>query len=82
MKSKTLLEADVLGHKVLYRRVKKTNELVIDGRVYDEYVATFEFQHELAAIIDGHEITAGFDGKISSFITLDGQTVAKKTRLI
>jgi hypothetical protein len=82
VKYKTLLEADVLGHKVLYRRVDTTNELVIDGRVYDEYTARFETFHELIAVIDGHEISAGFDGAVSSFINLDGQTVAKKTRLI
>ncbi len=82
VKSRILLEADVLGHTVTYRRVKRVNELVIDGKVYDEMEALFEFRHSLNAQIDGHTIEVGFDGKAYSYIEVDGEIVAKKMRLI
>ncbi len=82
VKAKILLEADALGHKVTYRRVKKVNELVIDGYVYDELEATVEFPHTLTATIDGHTIVAGLDSVSQSYILLDGERIAKKLRLI
>ena len=82
VKSRTLLASDVLGHSVVYRRVKKTNELVIDGKVYDEYVALMEFPHTLVAVIDGHVIQAGCDNSSRIFISLDGNILAKKLRII
>lgn len=80
VKSRTLLESTVYNHKIIYRRVKRTNELVIDGRVYDEYVALMEKAHSLSAIIGGHEITVGFNGSFS-YITVDGKEVGRKLRL-
>ena len=79
VKSRILLETTVLGHNVCYRRVKKTNELVIDGNVYDEYTAAIEKPHYLAATLGGHVIAAGCDGA-RSYICLDGEIVAKKLR--
>lgn len=81
-KNRVFLETDVEGHKVVYRRVGKTNELVIDGRVYDEFVGLVEPAHSLEARIDGHHIEAGFDGSIHVYINVDGTEVLKKTRLI
>lgn len=81
VKARVLLETTVLRHKVCYRRVKRTNELVIDGYVYDEVEMLVERAHALTAVIDGHTIVAGFDGAIKSYILLDDQEVAKKTRL-
>ena len=83
VKSKTLLEAEAFGHKIVYRRVKRVNELVVDGSVYDEYEALLERTHMLTAVIDGHSIAAGLDGSSSrSYIMVDGQTLASKLRLI
>ncbi len=81
VKARALLETQVLGHTVTYRRVKKVNELVIDGNVYAEYEGVVEFDHSLKARVDGHWIEAGFDSRRSiSYITLDGQTVTAKRR--
>jgi hypothetical protein len=82
VKSRTLLEGTALGHSVVYRRVKKVNELVIDGNVYDEYIAIVEYPHTLKATIGGHVIEAGTDTTNHSFITADGEVVARKLRLI
>ncbi len=80
-KSRTFLAANELGHTIEYRRVKKTNELLIDGRVYDEYTALMEFPHTLIAVIDGHIISAGINSSSRMFITVDGNVVANKVRI-
>ena len=82
VKSKTLLEFEAFGHRIIYRRVKKTNELVIDGNVYDEYIALFERAHMLTATLGGHEYAVGFDGISSSYANVDGQIAAQKMRII
>ena len=81
VKARIFLEEDVLGRHVVYRRVKRTNELVIDGYVYDDYEALVETEHWLRADIDGHVIEAGFDGKGFSYIKADGEVVKRKLRL-
>lgn len=81
VKHRVLLEAEVLGHRICYRRVKKTNELVIDGYVYDDITATIEPPHELSAHIDGHDFAVGYDGA-RSYCRVDGEVIAKKVRLI
>ncbi len=80
VKHRVLLEERVRGHHVLYRRVKRTNELVIDGRAYAEYTALFEKAHLLRAVLDGHVYAAGFDGTGISFILLDDEPIAEKRR--
>ena len=84
VKYKVLLEKRVLDYEICYRRVKgtHTNELVVNGNVYDEYKARMEFSHTLIARIDGHYITAGFDGIAHSFICFDGQEILRKIRLV
>ncbi len=59
-----------------------TNELIVNGVVYDEMKAVVEFEHDLCATVDGHEIHAGFDDASYSYITFDGARVAEKLRLI
>jgi len=81
-KSKELLAFEALGHSVLYLRVKKTNELVIDGNVYAEYVALIEFKHELTAILDGHIFTVGLNPKGFSYGAVDGHVLMQRVRLI
>lgn len=81
VKYKILAQGDVLGHTVIYRRVKRTNELIVDGVVYDELEALVETAHTLTAEIDGHIITAGYDGKFHSFIKIGNELVTKKLRL-
>ncbi len=82
VKSRTLIEGEYEGYHIEVRRVKRTNELVIDGKVYDEYEAFAELAHTLRATVGGKRIDAGFDGTAKMFIYVDGKLVAKKTRLI
>ncbi len=83
VKARVLLSAEVNGKSIVYRRVKKTNELVINGQVYDEYVAFAEREHMLFAFLDGHTYEAGMlSGVSKSFIAVDGQLVASKIRWI
>lgn len=81
VKCRVFLEADVSGMHIVYRRVKRTNELVINGYVYDEYVALAEFAHTLVANVNGHKVEASFNGVANVFISVDSQIVAKKMRL-
>jgi hypothetical protein len=82
VKARILVQGEANGYKIELRRVKKTNELVINGNVYDEYVAVIEYPHTLRAFLDGHVICAGMDaGKSCAFIEVDGVRIAKKLRL-
>lgn len=80
VKHRILLSAHIHSFDICYRRVKHTNELVINGKVYDELVAMIEPPHTLQAHIDGHDISAGYNGA-QSYITFDGKTISKKVRL-
>lgn len=83
VKSRILLEATYLNHTIVYRRVKKTNELIIDGNVYAEYTAKLEFDHSLVANLDGHTIVAGlYSMGTRSFIAIDGILIKQKIRWI
>ena len=81
-KVRVLLDAEVNGHSIVYRRIKRTNELVIDGNVYDEYIALAEYPHQLTASINGHIYCAGMDQTSHCYIMVDGETVKTKLRLI
>ncbi len=82
VKAGVLLEAEVAGYRVCYRRVKQTNELVINGYVYDEVTMRIETAHLLRATVGSRLIEAGYDGRANVFIRLDGAEVAKKIRII
>lgn len=82
VKSRTLLEANVQSYRICYRRVRFVNELVINGRVYDEKKGVLEFEHKLCAIIDGHSIEAGLDNENYSYIMFDGERMKQKKRLM
>lgn len=79
-KAKILLETEKDGFVITYRRVKRVNELVINGSVYDEYEALLENAHVLVGVVGGRTIEAGFDG-FRSYIKIDGEIIAKKVRL-
>lgn len=81
VKARILLEVEAEGHKICYRRVKRVNELVIDGCVYADVEALVEVAHVLSARVGGKLIQAGFDGAANSYIKIDGQQIAKKLRL-
>lgn len=81
VKNRVLLEADAAGHHICYRRVKRINELVIDGYVYADVEMLMETAHALNAQVDGHVFQAGFDGVAHSYIRVDGVQVARKLRL-
>ena len=81
VKAKIFLEREIFGHKIVYRRVKKTNELVIDGKVYGEYTALFEAAHSIRAVVDGHSYGVGFDGKVMNYLIVDDSLATQKVRL-
>ena len=80
VKHRVLLEATYGGRQIVYRRVKRVNELVISGYVYDQYEALAETAHCLSAQLDGHLIEVGYDGLSSSYCRVDGQQIQKKVR--
>ncbi len=82
VKSRTLLQAEESGYQIVYRRVKKVNELIVNGVVYDEYEALVEVPHTLSAVVDGHKIEVMYDDKSHMYIIFDGKQIAKKLRLL
>ena len=82
VKARTLLEATYADLRICYRRVKATNELVINGYVYAETKQLFELAHELSAVANGHTIAAGYDGQGYSYMAADGIVIARKRRII
>ena len=82
VKARILLEADAVGRHIVYRRVKRTNELVIGSYVYDEVEMLLETAHELSAYIDGHKIVVGLDSANYSYLEVDGAIVERKIRLV
>lgn len=82
VKARILLEADANGRHVVYRRVKRTNELVIGSYVYAEVEMLFEKAHALSAYIDGSKITVGLDDAGYSYMEVDGAIVERKLRRI
>ena len=80
-KCRVFVQTETNGMHIVFRRVKRTNELVINGCVYDEYVALAEFAHTLTANLNGHKVEAIYDGASSVKIFVDSELVAKKMRL-
>ena len=81
VKHRVLLEATYGGRQIVYRRVKRVNELVISGYVYDEYEALMEISHCLSARIDGHLIEMGYDQLGFCYFKVDGQQLKRKIRM-
>ncbi len=81
VKSRTLLECQYMEYSILYRRQNHTNELIVNGNVYDEYQKRIEFEHTLRAVIDGHLIEAGLDDQSRSFISVDGVKLKTNVRI-
>ena len=77
VKSKTLLEFESNGHKVVYRKVKRVSELVIDGNVYAECVAALVKDHMLTAVVGGHTISVGYENS-KKYGMVDGTVVVEK----
>ena len=82
VKARIFLEETVLGRHVVYRRVGTVNELVINGKVYNEYDSLIERPHNLGAYINGHLIEVGITQTSQMYISLDGETIKKKMRWI
>ena len=79
VKHRVFLEAEAEGCRICYRRVKRVNELVVNGYVYAEMELLMEPAHELSATVNGHLIQAGYNGSMS-YIRVDGKQVAQKVR--
>ncbi|MBQ5592594.1 MAG: hypothetical protein IIU80_06575 [Clostridia bacterium] len=81
-KARIFVQADYNGKHIEFRRVKRTNELVINGMVYDEYEALAESAHTLTACIGGQKFEAVFDGMTNVLLFVDSQEIARATRII
>lgn len=81
VKNRVFLETDAFDMHIIYRRVKHTNELIVNGFVYDEYEALAEFAHTLIANVNGHQIEAIYDGSYVKII-VDTEEKAKKIRIL
>ena len=81
-KAKIFLKETVENYEIVYRRIKTVNELVINGWVYDEKKAVFEFEHNLKATVGGHVIEAGLDTDNFSYIMFDGERISQKERTV
>ena len=82
VKCRILLEEEYAGHRICYRRVKRVNEFIIDGKVYDEYEALMEQPHTLMARIDGHTYEVGCNQQSRVFFNVDGMEIKSKVRLV
>lgn len=80
VKHRVFLEKRMFNMDICYQRANHTNELVINGNVYDEIYGVVEYPHTLNAFVDGHNISVGYTGT-HSFISVDGNEVAKKLRI-
>ena len=55
--------------------------MVVNGYVYAEMEMFWESSHMLSAVVNGHLIQAGYETLGSySYINVDGNQIAKKTR--
>ena len=81
-KHRVLLKHTTADLKIIYRRVGKVNELVVNGKVYAEYKALIEFEHKLRANVGGHLIEAGLDKENRSYLEIDGKLVEYKLRVV
>ena len=81
-KHRILLEYNDDDLKIIYRRVGRVNELVVNGKVYAEYKALIEFEHKLRASVAGHKIEAGLDKENRSYLEIDGKLVEYKLRVV
>ena len=81
-KVKTFIETDYGSLHISFQRAKRVNELVVNGRVYAQYEVLVETAHTLEAVVGGHRICAVYDGKMLTYIYVDGKEIAKKIRLI
>lgn len=78
-KARILLEHTYGTYHVVYRRVKKCNQLVINNYIYDEVELGIEPAHSLHACLDGQEFVVGYDGRNSYFL-VNGNQIARKVR--
>ena len=81
-KARILMREEINGHTIEYRRVKRTNELAIDGKVYAEYIALAEQPHKLRARIGGHVYAVGTNVNSQIFVSVDEKVIRTKFRLI
>ena len=79
-KVRILLEEQYSTYRIVYRRVKRLNQLVINDYIYAEVEYLIEAPHNLSAVMDGHWIEVGFDGN-RSYLQIDGEVVKSKLRL-
>ena len=82
VKHRVLLETEHNGNRICYRRVKRINELVVNGYVYDEVSMLMETAHRLKAVVNGCVYEVGYDGGGWSFCLANGEVIERKVRVI
>ena len=78
---KSLVEADLEGRQIIYRRRGNVNELVVGSHIYAELTGLVKTKHSLWAVVNGHLIEAGMSGNGDWFIMADEELLASKTLL-
>ena len=81
-KYRVLVEAMYGSRTIQVRRSYGLTELVINGRLYGKWEGVKEVPYRLAAQVDGHEIATVLEPTGMQKITVDGEVIAKKQRLI
>ena len=81
-KYRVLVEAMYGSRTIQVRRSYGLTELVINGRLYGKWEGVKEVPYRLAAQVDGHEIATVLEPTGMQKITVDGEVIAKKLRLI
>lgn len=80
-KCKVYLQTDVYGHHIIYRKIGKCEELVVDGMVYAEFVRRGMALTAMTAVVDGMRIAAGFE-QSRNYIIVNDLVVAQNTRWV
>ena len=81
-KYRLIVQAMHGGRTIEVRRSYGLTELVIDGRLYGKREGVAEMPYRLTARVDGHEIATVLEPTGMQKITVDGEVIAKKLRLI
>ena len=80
--ARVIIDLDVGGRRLVYRKVGKVSELIIDGCVYAEHTndKRWEQMHVLSADLDGHTFAAGYPEEGFYCAWVDGEVAVRKLR--
>jgi hypothetical protein len=80
--ARVIFDLEVGTSRLVYRKVGKVSELIIDGCVYAEYTndKRWEQMHVLSADLDGHTFAAGYPEEGFYCVWVDGEVAVRKLR--